>query len=221
MINKKVVIVGGEGNGGVIAACIEDNRRRYGDLEWDIVGFINDYEESVCGYPVIGNLDSIRSIIESTDYYLSWGIHLVARNVLTEKLYREANIPKNRLATIVHKSSFIAHNATIEPGCFVMANSYIGPGAYIGESSLIMANCSIGHNIEMKELCHCSVGSIMTGYSKMGICSDIAVGGTILAFKKIGNYAMLGAASLATHDIPDYEIHVGTPAKFMKRVRED
>ena len=49
----------------------------------------------------------------------------------------------------------------------------------------------------------------------------MAVGATILAHKKVGNFAMLGAASLATHDIPDYEIHAGIPAKFLKRIRED
>ena len=102
-----------------------------------------------------------------------------------------------------------------------MYNTYIGPRARIGMCSLVMANCSIGHNIKMGPLCHCSVGSIMTGYSEMGLCCDIAVGSTILAYKKIGNYAMLGAASLATHDIPDYEIHIGSPAKFLKRMKED
>lgn len=49
-MNKKVIIIGGEGNGGVIAACIEDNRKRFGDLEWEVAGFVNDYETQVCGY---------------------------------------------------------------------------------------------------------------------------------------------------------------------------
>ena len=99
-----------------------------------------------------------------------------------------------------------------------MANSYIGPRAYVGRCSLIMANCSIGHNTKMGDLCHCSVGSIMTGYSEMGLCSDLAVGSTLLAYKKVGDFAMLGANSLAVHDIPDYEIHVGSPAKFLKKM---
>ena len=46
-MNKKVIIIGGEGNGGVIAACIEDNRRRFGDPEWEVAGFVNDYETQV------------------------------------------------------------------------------------------------------------------------------------------------------------------------------
>ena len=52
----------------------------------------------------------------------------------------------------------------------------------------------------------------------MGLCSDLAVGSTLLAYKKVGDFAMLGANSLAVHDIPDYEIHVGSPAKFLKKM---
>ena len=196
-MNKKVIIIGGEGNGGVIASCIEDNRFRFNDLEWEIAGFINDYEEEVCGYPVIGKLSNISDLLKERENYFMWAIHLVGRNLLTRKMFREADIPSNRLATIIHKSAFIGKDAILEPGVFVMANSYIGPRAYVGR---------------------CSVGSIMTGYSEMGLCSDLAVGSTLLAYKKVGDFAMLGANSLAVHDIPDYEIHVGSPAKFLKKM---
>ena len=89
-MNKKVVIIGGEGNGGVIAACIEDNRNRYSDFEWELVGFINDYETEVCGYPVVGKLSDIPSLLQTTDYYFSWAIHLVGRNVKTVELFLSA-----------------------------------------------------------------------------------------------------------------------------------
>jgi UDP-3-O-[3-hydroxymyristoyl] glucosamine N-acyltransferase len=220
-MSKKVVIIGGEGNGGVIAACIEDNRTRFGDLEWEVAGFVNDYEQEVCGYHVIGTLKDIPVLLQNPDYYFMWGIHLVARNVLTEKMFREAAIPRERFATIVHKTAFIGQGATIEPGVMVMSNSYVGPGARIGLCSLIMANCSIGHNINIDELCHCSVGSIMTGYSKLSFCSDLAVGATLLAFRVVGKYAMAAAGSLIAHDIPDYEIHAGIPARFLKKTRMD
>lgn len=220
MINKKLVIIGGEGNGGVIAACVEDNRQKYQDLEWEIYGFVNDYESKVLGYPVIGKLTDLPNLLQNSDLYFIWAIHLVGRNPLTSELFKEANIPSERLATIVHKSAFIGKGVVLEPGTFVMYNSYIGPGAHIGKCSLIMANCSIGHNTIIGDLCHCSVGAIMTGYSEMDFCSDLAVGATILAYKRIGKFAMLGANSLATNDIPDYEIHVGSPAKYLKNINK-
>lgn len=221
MINKKLVVIGGEGNGGVIASCVEDNRSKYNDLEWEVYGFVNDYESNVCGYPVIGKLNDLPRLLLNEDLYFIWAIHLVGRNPLTAKLFRDANIPIERFATIVHKSAFIGKDVILEPGVFVMYNSYIGPGAHIGKCSLIMANCSIGHNTIIGDLCHCSVGAIMTGYSELDYCSDLAVGSTLLAYKKVGKYAMLGANALGTKDIPDYEIHVGSPAKYLKHINRD
>lgn len=220
-MSKKVVIIGGEGNGGVIASCIEDNRNRYNDLEWEVVGFINDFDTEVDGYPVIGKMCDIPKFIEETDYYFSWGIHLVARNYKTVEMFRQANIPEERLATIIHKSAFIGNGAVLEPGSFIMYNTYIGPQAHVGKCSLVMANCSIGHDTVIGDLCHCSVGSIMTGYSKLGLCADLAVGACLLAYKVVGDYAMLGAASLGTKDIPDGEIWVGSPAVYLKKMSKE
>ena len=220
-MSKKVVIIGGEGNGGVIASCIEDNRNRYNDLEWEVAGFLNDFETEVDGFPVIGKLSDLNKLINETDYYFMWAIHLVARNYKTAEMFESANIPEERLATIVHKSAFIGKDAILRPGAFVMYNSYIGPNAYVGKCSLVMANCSIGHDTHIDDICHCSVGSIMTGYSRLEYCSDMAVGATIIAYKVVGRFSMVAANAVGTHDIPEGEIWAGTPAKFLKKMSKD
>lgn len=217
-MSKKVVIIGGEGNGGVIASCIEDNRNRYNDYEWEVVGFLNDFETEIDGFPVIGKLSDLNKLIIETDYYFMWAIHLVAKNYKTAEMFEAANIPDERLATIVHKSAFIGKDAILRPGAFVMYNSYIGPNAYVGKCSLIMANCSIGHDTHIDDICHCSVGSIMTGYSRLEYCSDMAVGATIIAYKVVGRFSMVAANAVGTHDIPEGEIWAGTPAKFLKKM---
>lgn len=221
MNSKKVVIIGGEGNGGVVAACIEDNRTRYNDFEWEVVGFINDFETEVCGFPVIGKLSDLPRFIKDTDYYFCWAIHLVGRNYKTVEMFKTANIPDDRLATIIHKSAFIGKGAVIDPGAFIMYNCYIGPLAHVGKCSFIMAMCDIGHNVTVGDLCHCAACSMMVGYSQMGLCADMAVGANILAYKKVGDYSMVAANALATKDIPEGEIWAGTPAKFLKKMRED
>ena len=220
-MSKKVVIIGGEGNGGVIAACIEDNRKRFGDLEWEVTGFVNDYEKQVCGYPVLGGTDDVQELLKNPEYHFMWGIHMIGRNILTEKVFRKVNIPKDRFAKIIHKTAFVSESAILDPGVFVMSNCYIGPQSHIGQCTLMMANSLIGHNTDVGPLCHFSVGSITSSYITIGLCSDVTLGAKVIEKRKIGNFAVAGAGSLVTHDIPDYEIHVGTPAKFMKRVRED
>ena len=220
-MSKKVVIIGGEGNGGVIASAIEDNRNRFGDLEWEVAGFLNDFEKEVDGFPVIGNLEDLPRLLETTDYYFSWAIHLVGRNYKTAEMFEKANIPEDRLATIVHKSAFIGKGATLCPGAFIMYNAYIGPNAHIGKCSLVMANCCIGHDTYIDDICHCSVGAIMTGYSKLEYCSDLAVGSTLIAYKVVSRYSMVAANDVATKDVPEGEIWAGTPAKLLKPMSKE
>jgi sugar O-acyltransferase (sialic acid O-acetyltransferase NeuD family) len=221
-MNKKVIIIGGEGNGGVVASCIEDNRKRFNDQEWEVAGFLNDFEigKKINGYPVLGGTDSISEFLEK-DYYFVYAIHMIGRNVKSEEVFLKMNIPEDRLATIIHKTAFVANNAILEPGVFIMSNCYIGPAAHIGKCSLVMSNALIGHNTRVGHLCHFSVGSITSSYVTIGNVADVTLGAKVLEKRKIGNYAVAGANALVTRDIPDYEIHVGSPAKFLKRVRED
>lgn len=219
-INKPLLIIGGEGHGSVISSCIEDNRNRYNDLEWKVEGFINDFEESINGYPVFGGINKIQEL-SNKGFYFSWGIHMIGRNPLTRQTFDRANIPINKLATIVHKSAFISENVELSPGVFIMCNSYIAARTKLGIGTMVKSSVQIGHDVVCGPLCHFAMGSITGSYTKLGICADVAIGSIILESRQIGNYSMAGAGSLITHDIPDYEIHTGSPAKFMKRIKED
>ena len=44
----------------------------------------------------------------------------------------------------------------------------------------------------------------------------IGAGASIMAGVTIGRYAIIGAASVVTHDVGDYEVAVGSPAKVIK-----
>jgi acetyltransferase EpsM len=221
-MNKKVIIIGGEGNGGIIASCIEDNRANFNDLEWEVAGFLNDFEigKSINGYPVMGGTNDISKFVKE-DYYFMYAIHMIGRNVKSEEVFLRMKIPFDRLATIIHKSAFVAKSVTIEPGVFIMANCYAGPETKLGYCTLMMANSLVGHHTVIGPLCHLSLGSITGSYVRVGKVSDVAMGARVVERCKIGNYAVAGANALITKDIPDYEIHVGSPAKFLKKVRLD
>jgi len=56
---------------------------------------------------------------------------------------------------------------------------------------------------------------------KIGKCSDVAFGARVMEKVTMGNYSTVGAASLVLKDVGDNEIHVGSPAKFLKFGKED
>jgi acetyltransferase EpsM len=220
-MNKPLLIIGGSGHGSVIAACIEDNRHRFNDYEWEVAGFINDFEnDNIDGYPILGGTKDIAKLTEK-GFYFAWGIHLIQRNPFTENFFNQLAIPVDRLATIIHKSAFIAASAEISPGVLIMNNTYVSPRVKLGIGTMVKSNALIGHDVKCGPLCHFAMGSITGAYTQLGICSDIAIGCVVLENITIGNYSFAGAASLVSRDIPDYEIHVGSPAKFLKKVRLD
>ncbi len=217
-MSKKVLIIGGNGHGSVIASCINDNRSKFHDYELEVVGFVNDYETHIDDYPVLGGTNDINDLV-AQDYYFAWGIHLIGRNMLTCKTFERMNIPSDRLVTIVHHSAFIGDGVILEPGVLVMAHSYIGPRTHIGMGSMIKANVSMGHDIICGPLCHFAMGAIVGSYTHIGICSDVAIGSVTLEKVSIGDYSMLGAHSLLTHNVPDGQIYIGSPAKYFKDIK--
>ena len=219
-INKPLVIIGGAGHGSVIEACVSDNRTRFSNLEWEVKGYCNDYDKEVDGYPVLGKISDIPRLLDE-GYYFAWGIHLIGRNVKTAELFKSIDIPDDRWATIVHDTAFVSQSVILEPGVFVMANAYIAPRTKIGKCTMIKANTNIGHDVIIGPISHVAMGAIIVSCVELGYCSNIAVGATVLAHCKIGDYAMLGASSLATHDVPAKEIHVGLPAKYLKNISEE
>ena len=113
----------------------------------------------------------------------------------------------------------IGDNVSIGNGTVIYASK--NGGITIGKGTMIKANCNIGHDVITGELCHFAMGATICSCLTIGDCVDVALNATLLANVNMGNFSMLGAASLATHDVPDYEIHVGIPAKFLKRMKED
>lgn len=218
--NKPLIIIGGSGHGCVIEACVNDNRKRFQDFEWEVKGYCNDYDKEVDGYPVLGKLKDIPRLL-SEGYYFSWGIHIIGRSIKTAELFESINIPNERWATVIHKTAFIDSSVKLEPGVFVMYNAYIAPRTIIGKCTMVKANTNIGHDVKIGALSHIAMGAIIVSCVELGYCSTIAVGATTLAHTKIGNYSMLGASSLLTCNIPDKEIYIGTPARFIKKMSDE
>ena len=71
MHKKEIVILGGIGNGSVIAAAIEDAFGK-DSMEVSVKGYLNDRLEcgsDIEGYPVIGSLNDVGPLLEIPSIY--------------------------------------------------------------------------------------------------------------------------------------------------------
>lgn len=217
-MTKNVIILGGEGNGGVVASCIRDMNERFDNREFIVEGFLNDEVEvdtEINGYPVMGKTSDVDKFAKQ-GFHFAYVIHPFGKGRIRYELFEKINIPLDRLVTIVHPSSVVAYNTNLAPGTLVMPNCHISNSTNIGVATFISPNSSIGHHCNIGKLCHFCTGSVTGSYINIGDASDIAINSTVVEKVNIGSFASLGAGSVLTRDIKDDEFFAGFPARKVK-----
>lgn len=117
------------------------------------------------------------------------------------------------------------HNGKVQIGdnCYAREGlTLLGVGdILIGNGCVIAKNVSIisfnhGMNPE-SDVYYADQELVWEGSTEIGEGCWIGEKAIILPGKKIGKKCIIGAGSVVTHDIPDYSIAVGNPAKIIKK----
>ena len=121
---------------------------------------------------------------------------------------------------------FTAPFNLVAPGMLTIGkNAYIG-GNFLGmcrggidieDDVMIAANVSVlsnNHDLYDRAVLTCKPVKICKG-------AWIGAGAIILAGVRIGRYAVVGAGSVVTKDVGDYEVAVGNPARVIKTLDKE
>ena len=218
-MNKKLVIIGGAGKGGPIAACVEHNRNHYGDNEYQVFGFLNDFEkENINGYPVLGKISAYKTFLSDPEIFFVFAIHQVQDNFAADKLFHTLNIPIDRYATIIHKSVVILADAIIEPGVVILAQSYIS-SSHLKTGTMVMPGVIVGHDAKIGPLAFLSLGSIIGSFAQIGRSAFIGMGANVIELSIVEEFAIVAAGAVVNSKVPAKTIYGGIPAKFLKDVK--
>ena len=104
----------------------------------------------------------------------------------------------------------IGRNVVVMNGCLMMAAGTIT----IDDDARIAANVQLisnNHDPYERNVITCKPVHICKG-------AWVGAGSTILPGVTVGKYAIVGAASVVTKDVPDYAVAVGNPAKVIKHL---
>lgn len=217
---KNIVILGGLGNGSVIANAIE-HANKMGYNEWICKGFLNDRVPVggfIDSYPVLGNLSDVQKFIND-DYYIINTIFRIDGQEDRLDLFLKLNIPDDRLATFVHPMAYVAPNVQLSPGTVIMPQVTLSSGTKFGKSCLVMVGATVGHDNLIGDFCHIAAQACVGAYIKIGTGVHIGLNSTIRENLTIGNYATVGMGAVLTKNVGDYEIWVGNPAKFLRKAK--
>lgn len=124
--------------------------------------------------------------------------------------------------------SHILSGSKIGNNCNIGQNVMIGPKVYIGEGCKIQNNVSIYEGVELGNNVFCGPSCVFTNvinprafinrkkeFKKTFVNDGATIGAnsTIVCGIKIGLFAFIGAGAVVTHDVKDYALVIGVPAR--------
>jgi len=213
---KKIIIIGGMGNGTVALSTIEDINKV--KRKWEILGFLNDFEtEPINGYPVLGKIDystTQRFLKDDSVFFL---YTLISTKFNHKYLYKllELEIPEKRFATIIHPTAVISKFAKIGSGTSIQPFVSVGPNVEIGNHVQIYAQSLIGHNSKLDNYSYVANNACIGAnvYLKEG--AYLGTNCSILENVIVGRWGLVGIGSVVIRDVPDFGKVVGNPSRVI------
>lgn len=122
----------------------------------------------------------------------------------------------------------VLKNTVIGENCVFGQNVVVGPDVTVGSGCKVQNNVSLYKGVILEDGVFCGPSCVFTNVInprafiekksefrttlvKKG--ATIGANSTIVCGNTIGKYALIGAGSVVTHDVPDYALVVGIPAK--------
>lgn len=216
---KKIIIIGGYGNGTVVASTIADINNI--KEEWEILGFLNDREtEPINGYPVLGKIDkdTISRYLEDEGVFFYYTLISTKLNYKFLDKLHNLNIPLNRFATIIHPTAVVSKFAEIGYGVCVQPFVSIGPNVKIGNHVQIFAQSLIGHNSELKDYSYIANNACVGASVVLEEGAYLGTNCSTLENITIGKWSLVGIGSVVIKNVEDYTKVVGNPSRVIGKV---
>lgn len=213
-MNKKqrVVIIGGKGNGMVIAQIILDLQATGNDIE--LLGFLNDdTNESSIGerWPILGKPVAWQNLDD--DVHFVYGLLSVGKMRQRIELLNSLNIPLSRLASLIHPTSVIGFNSEIKPGSVICSHVSIQPNVKIGANCIVRSGANIGHDVTLDGCVDIGPNVSVCGYTKIQQGCHIAANAVVRDNLTVANYSVLGAGAVLLRDTQQNSTWLGNPAR--------
>lgn len=219
-MRQKVVILGGVGNGTVIAQAILDANRR-GTCDLEVVGYLSDRLEigtDIEGYPVVAKTSpDIIKQLSSEGYKFIYTVYRIDGQFERLQLFDDLGLDETNLATFVHPLAYVAPDVIIEPGVVIMPYAMISAAAHLCMGTLIMTGATVGHNTTIGKNGHIASQAVVGAYISTGRGVHIGLNSCVREHIKIGHCGVVGMGAVQTKDVGDNEIWVGNPAKFLRK----
>ncbi|MEX5631236.1 acetyltransferase [Parafrankia sp. FMc2] len=183
----------------------------------DILGFVDDnparWGSEIDGLPVLGGLDAVTERPQAR-IVLCPGPGR-GRERLAGRL-AEAGVTEERYATIVHPTAAVSGSSTVGPGCVLLAGVVLTASVQLGRHVVIMPNTVLTHDDVVDDYATLCASVSLAGSVRVGSGAYLGAGALVREGLTVGPWSTLGMGAVALHDVPEREVWVGNPARFLR-----
>ncbi|MDA9430537.1 hypothetical protein [Bradyrhizobium sp. CCBAU 51627] len=212
MSTKKIVVLGGPGDGFSLAEAIQFAERAGRDVK--LVGFLNDVlprGEILHSVPVLGALNDWREV--DSDVQFIPAIQKVGDMPQRARRIEDLRIPDDRWGTFVHPAAVVSSDVEIGCGSFVLSCATVQPAARIGRFAGVRAGAMLGHHCEIGDHTYVGPNATMCGRSVLERGAYLGPGAVLMDGRVMSQFSLAGIAAAVTKDVPEYWVVFGNPAR--------
>ena len=209
----RYLVIGAAGHGQEVAWSLREELRALGEDDCEIA-FLDDAVPSgdvACGIgPVIGGVELALREAARANTRLVMGVGLPrTKAAIVERL----NVPEHVWTPVVHPSATIGPNVTMGVG------SYVGPGAvltvnvHLGRFVTVNTHCLVAHGGAIGDFASLHPDVHLSGEVSIGAGCELGAGAVVIPNLTVGEWAVLGAGTVAIDHACGERTHVGVPAR--------
>lgn len=216
---KKIIIIGGYGDGVVIASALQDLQSS--NEKVTPYGFLNDVEpcgKYIAGLPVLDKIDNAKKFLDQKDIYFISALLKVKKSHERSQKINSLEIPLKRFYTLIHPQSTVSKTAKIGYGTFVGPYVTIMPNSTIGNHCSFRASASVGHDCVIGSYCYMGPNSTLSGRVKLEDGVHIGPNACVVENIKLGLFSVVGLGSAVLHDLPGFVTAFGCPVKIIEKL---
>ena len=208
-----VLIGAGEFGGEIGSICKDIEKKLF--PKFNFRGYIDDdpskHGKSIYGRNVLGGMDWIKHQDEEIYFAVTIGDPIIRKKV-AEKAEALGYIPYS----IISPDFVKREEVKIGDGSIFLPGVVFTNGQKIGKHCHIHEGVMVGHKMTLGDYGTLAPGSVIFGGCEIGEGAYIGGNATLLQFKKVRNWSVVGAGSVVLKNIPPYQVWVGNPAHKIK-----
>lgn len=120
---------------------------------------------------------------------------------------------------VVHRTAFVAADASIGQGCQILAQAAVCAQARLGDAVIVNTAASVDHDCSVGHGVHLAPGARLAGEVTVGDGAFVGVGAVVLPRLRIGEGALVGAGAVVTKDVRPGTTVAGNPARVHRAAR--